>query len=119
MINGIKIYNKDGVLKEEISSKKAREIYNETNRAVWDLSPSQRRVWNAFKAEADEGKPYEKTGLRVWIKKKYKKRSAKYKIKCNICKEEAMMMSPGARYCSQKCFGINRRAKDNRKNKDK
>jgi hypothetical protein len=111
MINGIKIYNKDGVLKKEISSKKARKIYNEANKAVWDLSPSQRKIWDAFKTEAEEGRPYEKTGLRVWIKKKYTKRKAKYKIKCLICKKEAMMMSANARYCSKTCFGINRNTK--------
>ena len=37
MINGIRIYSSDGVLKEEIPKEKALELYNETNKIYASL----------------------------------------------------------------------------------
>ena len=51
MITGIKIYDGNGILKEEISSEKAVDLFNENNKADWSLSPSQRKTWDGFKTK--------------------------------------------------------------------
>ena len=53
MISGIKIYDRKGVLKEEISREKAMNLYNENNKKVWCLSPTERNTWKRLKAEKD------------------------------------------------------------------
>lgn len=109
MINEIKIYDGEGVLKEKINSEKAKELYNENNRENWDLSPSQRRVWNAFKV--DNPNPYIKKGLQPWIKRNYKKRLPEHKSICIICGKETMKVSQDAKYCGASCYKISRRTK--------
>ena len=111
MINGIKIYNKDGILKQEISSEKARQLYNDSNKGDWELTPTQRRVWNGIRVEDKENTGYIKTGLQVWVKRKYKKRVIRHKVICLVCKKETLKASPTAKYCSRNCFDINRRSK--------
>ena len=51
MICGIKIYDNNGLLKEEISQKQAINLYNEKNKKNWCLSTTERNTWNRFKSE--------------------------------------------------------------------
>ena len=109
MISGIKIYTADGVLKEEIPQEQAVKLYNEQNKTNWELSSAERKFWKGYKVAEPRGE-YQKTGLRTWIKKKYKKRKAIHKIICKICNKEAIMMNAEALYCGSKCAGVSRRA---------
>ena len=61
MISGIRIYDGNGVLKEEISSEKALHLYNETNKTSWALSPTEKKTWIGFKRT--EGKAYKKISI--------------------------------------------------------
>ena len=61
MISGIRIYDGNGVLKEEISSEKALHLYNETNKTSWALSPTEKKTWVGFKRT--EGKTYKKISI--------------------------------------------------------
>ena len=63
MISGIKIYDKNGILKEEISSEKAVDLFNENNKADWSLSPSQRKTWDGFKTKKDKSYKYKKVSI--------------------------------------------------------
>ena len=54
MICGIKIYDNNGLLKEEISQKQAINLYNEKNKKNWCLSTTERNTWNRFKSEKKE-----------------------------------------------------------------
>ena len=56
MISGIKIYKGDGTLKQEINQAEARELYNETNKSAWELSPTERRHWDNMTVK--ENQPY-------------------------------------------------------------
>ena len=51
MISGIKIYDGNGILKEEISQKRALNLFNEYNKKEWSLSSSQRKTWEGFKTK--------------------------------------------------------------------
>ena len=101
MISGIKIYNGEGKLQKEISAKKATKLYNDTNKEAWNLSSTERKRWNGM--VMTEPSPYQKKGLRPWIKRSYKKQKAKYKIKCRVCDQEVLMSSKNAKTCSKKC----------------
>ena len=111
MISGIKIYDGNGTLKEEISPEKANEIYNEHNKENWCLSPTERQWWSGFKLE--DPNPYVKKGLRPWIKRKYKKQLPTYTINCVICNKEVIKASQDAKYCGSYCYGVSRRKKSN------
>lgn len=109
MISSIRIYDGDGVLKEEISPEKAKEIYNENNKENWCLSPTERQWWSGFKLE--DPNPYIKKGIQPWIKRTYKKRLPEYKSTCIICGKETMKVSQDAKYCGTYCYGVSRRTK--------
>ena len=51
MISGIKIYDRKGVLKEEISRERAINLYNESHKKIWSLSPTEKNAWKRLKAE--------------------------------------------------------------------
>ncbi|MDG1315632.1 MAG: hypothetical protein P8P29_08940 [Flavobacteriaceae bacterium] len=111
MISSIRIYDGDGVLKEEISPEKAKEIYNENNKENWCLSPTERQWWSGFKLE--DPNPYIKKGLQPWKKRKYKKQRQVYETTCIICKKKTMKASKEAKYCGEYCYGVSRRQKSN------
>jgi len=119
MINAIKIYDGNGELKKEITAEKAREIYNETNKEDWCLSPSERIKWNGFKLD-DTEKPgrYERKGLQPWIKRKHKV-NKQYEITCSVCNKKTTKASMDAKYCGKQCYGIARRKAGNKKYKQR
>ena len=61
MISGIRIYDGNGVLKEEISKEKALHLYDEANKTSWALSPTEKKTWVGFKRT--EGKTYKKISI--------------------------------------------------------
>ena len=61
MISGIKIYDSNGILKEEISKQKAIALYDEKNKKNWCLSPSERKTWDRLSAV--DGKLYKKVSI--------------------------------------------------------
>jgi len=63
MISGIKIYDGNGILKEEISSKKAVDLFNENNKKEWSLSSTQRKTWEGFKSKNDKSYKYKKISI--------------------------------------------------------
>jgi len=111
MISHIKIYNGNGELQKEISKEEAKKLYNDNNKDAWDLSPTERKRWHSLTAE--DTIPYERKGIRPWIKRTYKKQIPKHKIKCEICKKTVIMVSPRAKTCSRSCF--NKRHHKNRR----
>lgn len=111
MIHGVKIYKGDGTLKEEISSEKARELYNDRNRGDWELSDTQRSHWDRQKLIENPKEPYSKQGLQPGINRNYKKHEAIYKIICKVCNTEKMMASRTAKFCSSECQSIQRNLK--------
>ena len=112
MISGIKIYKGDGTLKQEINQAEARELYNETNKSAWELSPTERRHWDNMTVK--ETQPYEYKGLRPWIKRSYKW-NKQYKLKCIMCKKEMIKANSKALICSTTCK--NAHLREERKNK--
>tara|TARA_Y100001936_G_scaffold100477_1_gene98804 strand:+ start:13381 stop:13749 length:369 start_codon:yes stop_codon:yes gene_type:complete len=106
MISGIRIYSPDGVLKEEIPKEKALELYNETNKEDWYLSPTERKHWDNMITK--ESKPYEKKGLRPWIKRTHKI-TKKYNIKCIVCHKEVVKSNKCAKYCGHQCYRVSQR----------
>ena len=100
MISRIKIYLPDGTLKEEISKEKALELYNETNKENWYLSPTERRHWNNMLTK--EPKDTSPKGLQVWIKRTHKV-NKKHTIKCIVCNKEVVKSSIATKYCGIKC----------------
>jgi len=111
MIHGVKIYKGDGTLKEEISSEKARELYNDRNRIDWELSDSERLRWDRQKFIENPKEPYQTKGLQPGINRNYKKHKATYKIVCKICKTEKLMANQNAKFCSSECQSIQRNLK--------
>ena len=112
MISGIKIYNPNGKLKEEISQAKAQKLYDNNNKENWSLSPAEKRWWKTFSSrEAIEqsGKGNGRGGIGIRYKP-YKKRTAKYKCICIICSAVTMKMSPSGKFCGDKCRGVHRRS---------
>ena len=63
MISGIKIYDKNGILKEEISQEKALNLFNEYNKKEWSLSSTQRKTWEGFKSKKDRSYKYKKISI--------------------------------------------------------
>ena len=112
MINSVKIYDGNGTLKEEITSEKAKELYNKQNKNNWCLSPTERQWWSGFKLE--DPNPYVKKGFQPWKKRKYKKQKQVYETTCRICKKKTMKANKGAKYCGEYCRGVNRRQKSNK-----
>ena len=108
MIGAIKIYDGNGVLKEEIPAEKAKEYYNKHNEADWLLSPSERRHWKGLKL--DDPLPKKEHRPR-WLNKKYKKQLPVYETICMICKKKTMKASKEAKYCGSYCYGVSRRKK--------
>ena len=116
MISGIKIYRSDGTLKEEISEEKARELYNETNKENWSLTPTERRHWNNMLTK--EPKDTSPKGLQPWIKRTHKVKK-RYKIKCSVCNTEVVKSSIDAKYCGKQCYGVARRRMANKNYKQR
>jgi len=119
VILGIKIYRGDGTLKKEISNEEALNLYNETNKEDWCLSPSERIKWNGFKLD-DKEKPgrYERKGLQPWIKRTHTVHK-QYEINCIVCNEKTIKASIDAKYCGKQCYGIARRRAANKKYKQR
>tara|TARA_Y100001949_G_C15876932_1_gene282017 strand:+ start:461 stop:676 length:216 start_codon:yes stop_codon:yes gene_type:complete len=63
MISGIRIYDKNGILKKEISSKKAVDLFNENNKKEWSLSSTQRKTWEGFKSKNNGSYKYKKISI--------------------------------------------------------
>ena len=63
MISGIKIYDGNGILKEELSEKEALNLFNENNKKEWSLSSSQRKTWEGFKSKNDKSYKYKKVSI--------------------------------------------------------
>ena len=63
MISGIRIYDRNGVLKKEISQEKALNLFNEYNKKEWSLSSSQRKTWEGFKTKNDKSYKYKKISI--------------------------------------------------------
>jgi len=63
MISRIKIYDGNGILKEEISQEKALNLFNEYNKKEWSLSSSQRKTWEGFKSKKDRSYKYKKISI--------------------------------------------------------
>jgi len=106
MISGIKIYNGNGTLKQEISKEKAKQLYNDNNRDAWDLSPTERKRWNSLITE--DPTPYissgngNRNGIKPWIKRNHKW-NKQYKLKCVICEKEIIRANSQAKTCSNEC----------------
>ena len=63
MISGIRIYDRNGVLKKEISQEKALNLFNEYNKKEWSLSSTQRKTWDGFKSKNDKSYKYKKISI--------------------------------------------------------
>ena len=63
MITGIKIYDGNGILKEELSEEEALNLFNENNKKEWSLSSSQRKTWDGFKTKNDKSYKYKKVSI--------------------------------------------------------
>jgi len=63
MISRIKIYDGNGILKEEISQEKALNLFNEYNKKEWSLSSTQRKTWEGFKSKKDRSYKYKKISI--------------------------------------------------------
>ena len=63
MISRIKIYDVNGILKEEISQEKALNLFNEYNKKEWSLSSTQRKTWEGFKSKNDISYKYKKISI--------------------------------------------------------
>ena len=63
MISGIKIYDGNGILKEELSEEEALVLFNENNKKEWSLSSSQRKTWEGFKSKNDKSYKYKKVSI--------------------------------------------------------
>ena len=119
MIGAIKIYDGSGKLKEEITSEKAREIYNEQNKENWCLSPSERTHWNRLRVDETEKRSrYDRKGLQPWIKRKHKV-NKQYEITCSVCNKKTTKASMDAKYCGKQCYAIARRRASHKKHKQK
>ena len=116
MISGIKIYKSDGTLKKELSDKEALNLYNETNKENWYLTPTERRNLNNMLTK--EPKDTSPKGLQPWIKRTHKVKK-KYTINCSVCNKEVVKASIDAKYCGKQCYGIARRRAANKKYKQK
>ena len=63
MISGIKIYDGNGILKEELSKEEALNLFNENNKKEWSLSSSQRKTWEGFKIKNDKSYKYKRISI--------------------------------------------------------
>ena len=63
MISGIKIYDRNGILKEELSEEEALVLFNENNKKEWSLSSSQRKTWDGFKTKNDKSYKYKRISI--------------------------------------------------------
>ena len=106
MISGIKIYDGNGNLKEEIPADKAAKLYNDQNKEAWDLSPTERKRWNSLVTE--DAIPYERKGIRPWIKRTHKI-TKRFKLNCVVCDKEMVKASPRALVCNETCRNIRNR----------
>jgi len=109
-IFGIKIYDKNGKIKKELSVKQALNDFNfdkKRQRSVFFVTPQERKqFWGRPTRVIEPKKIIRKKDRQIDGRKNRqinKPREFKYKITCNRCGKKVIKQSEKAEFCSFKC----------------